>query len=262
MALPETPLTRGEQYLAKSAGQDVALPDVPLTRVEQYLAKIAGEDVAVPDAPLTRLEQYLAHIAENGGGSSVTVEPLTVTSNGTQTAPSGKAYSPVTVNVPNSYANSDIGKVVSSVRTLQYQSSAECAYNGEYNTTYNNRITVNVQPKRVYTANDALLSNPFSELDFSVLYSNLHSGIYSGFLWFEFNSMMVQVELYARNNIIGGMAFKTDPAVVGVECEWGANGVVTLNALMNGQVQDMLSYAPMIPCAFYIYGTTDPPRAD
>lgn len=36
-----------------------------------------------------------------GGGSSVTVEPLTVTQNGTTTAPSGKAYSPVTVNVPN-----------------------------------------------------------------------------------------------------------------------------------------------------------------
>lgn len=34
-----------------------------------------------------------------GGGSSVTVEPLTVTENGTITAPSGKAYSPVTVDV-------------------------------------------------------------------------------------------------------------------------------------------------------------------
>ena len=35
-----------------------------------------------------------------GGGSSVTVEPLTVTENGTTTAPSGKAYNPVTVDVP------------------------------------------------------------------------------------------------------------------------------------------------------------------
>jgi len=34
-----------------------------------------------------------------GGGSSVTVEPLPVTANGTYTAPTGKAYSPVTVNV-------------------------------------------------------------------------------------------------------------------------------------------------------------------
>lgn len=34
-----------------------------------------------------------------GGGGGVTVEPLTVTENGTYTAPSGKAYSPVTVGV-------------------------------------------------------------------------------------------------------------------------------------------------------------------
>ncbi len=33
-------------------------------------------------------------------GGSVTVEPLSVTENGTYTAPTGKAYSPVTVNVP------------------------------------------------------------------------------------------------------------------------------------------------------------------
>lgn len=70
MALPETPLTRGEQYLAKAAGQDTAIPDVPLARMEQYLAKIAGQDVALPDAPLTRVEQYLAYIAENGGGGN------------------------------------------------------------------------------------------------------------------------------------------------------------------------------------------------
>ena len=38
--------------------------------------------------------------ATGGGGSSVTVEALSATENKTYTAPSGKAYSPVTVNVP------------------------------------------------------------------------------------------------------------------------------------------------------------------
>ncbi len=37
---------------------------------------------------------------KGGGGASVTVEPLSVAANGTYTAPSGKAYSPVTVAVP------------------------------------------------------------------------------------------------------------------------------------------------------------------
>lgn len=38
--------------------------------------------------------------ATGGGGSSVTVEALSATENKTYTAPSGKAYNPVTVNVP------------------------------------------------------------------------------------------------------------------------------------------------------------------
>ena len=37
-----------------------------------------------------------------GGGSSVTVESLSVTANGTYTAPTGKAYSPVDVSVSGS----------------------------------------------------------------------------------------------------------------------------------------------------------------
>ena len=41
--------------------------------------------------------KYLSKL--NGGGSSVEVEPLSVTENGTYTAQSGKAYSPVQVNV-------------------------------------------------------------------------------------------------------------------------------------------------------------------
>lgn len=36
----------------------------------------------------------------SGGGSSIAVKPLRVTANGTQTAPEGFAYSPVTVDVP------------------------------------------------------------------------------------------------------------------------------------------------------------------
>ena len=101
MAIPNEPLTRGEQYLAKAAGEDVTLPDAPLTRMEQYLAKIAGEDVALPDAPLTRMEQYLDYIAEHGGGGGdITLETLNVSQNGTQNAPSGTAYNKVIVAIP------------------------------------------------------------------------------------------------------------------------------------------------------------------
>lgn len=40
-------------------------------------------------------------IGSGGGGGDVTVESLTATENKTYTAPSGKAYSPVIVNIPS-----------------------------------------------------------------------------------------------------------------------------------------------------------------
>lgn len=155
MALPDSPLTRGEQYLAKAAGQETALPNVPLTRVEQYLAKIAGQDVAIPNVPLTRLEQYLAAIAENGGGSSITVEPLTVTANGTQTAPSGKAYSPVTVNVPQPSGTKNITISQNGTTTENVKNYASAS------------ITVdvpNVNPNS-YEEISGTLSNPWGDID-------------------------------------------------------------------------------------------------
>lgn len=57
--------------------------------------------------PITRKEWFLDRILKRGGGgggggSGVTVEPLAVSENGEYSAPSGKAYNPVTVNVPSS----------------------------------------------------------------------------------------------------------------------------------------------------------------
>lgn len=81
--------------------------------------------------------------ASGGGGSSVDVEPMSVTENGTYTAPAGKAYSPVTVNVPNSYAAADEGKVVSN-GALVAQTSDTVTQNGTVDTTLINSLLVNV----------------------------------------------------------------------------------------------------------------------
>lgn len=68
MALPDSPQTREEEYLAHAATGGGTIPEYPVTREEMYLNKIATGDGAVPDTPLTRKEMYLAKIAENGGG--------------------------------------------------------------------------------------------------------------------------------------------------------------------------------------------------
>lgn len=90
------PITRAEQIMS---GEGLT----PITREELFLAKAAGMDVDTPE-PITRREMFLSQISGgSGGGSSPVVEPLTVTENGTYTAPSGvDGYNPVTVNVAGS----------------------------------------------------------------------------------------------------------------------------------------------------------------
>lgn len=61
----------------------MAIPDSPLTRPEEYLNNIATGEGAIPDVPLTRIEQYLDYIAKNGGsgggGSGGGGEPFVIT---------------------------------------------------------------------------------------------------------------------------------------------------------------------------------------
>ena len=70
--------------------------DTNLTAVANAIRQKGGTS-----ASLEFPDDFVSAIGDiqTGGGSSVTVEALNVTQNGTYTAPSGTAYSPVTVNV-------------------------------------------------------------------------------------------------------------------------------------------------------------------
>lgn len=84
-----------------------------------------------------------------GGGGDITVESKSIDANGTYTAPAGKAYSPVTANVPNSYAAGDEGKVVSN-GALVAQGSDTVTHNGTVDTTLINSLLVNVSGSSGY----------------------------------------------------------------------------------------------------------------
>ncbi|MBO4863859.1 MAG: hypothetical protein J5517_05815 [Eubacterium sp.] len=84
-------VTREEKLLD---GQDLE----PITRKEQFIKKIYDNTQVTPE-PITREEYFLKKAGESGGGGSVTVEQLRVTENG-EYSESGKAYSPVIVEVP------------------------------------------------------------------------------------------------------------------------------------------------------------------
>ena len=94
-----TPVTREEVFLnAVATGETSGLP-TPITREEVFYNAIANGTTEGLPTPATREEVFLNAIAQSGGGGSITVEPLSVTENGTYTAEEGTAYSPVTVNV-------------------------------------------------------------------------------------------------------------------------------------------------------------------
>jgi len=81
----------------------------------------------------------------SGGGGSAVLKTKSVTQNGEYNASSDNAdgYSKVTVDVPNTYAAGDEGKVVSN-GALVAQTSQTVTANGTYNTTTKNSVTVNV----------------------------------------------------------------------------------------------------------------------
>ena len=81
----------------------------PITRKEKILA---GEDLET----ITR-EEYFLKKYRGGGGGDITVESLNVTENGTYTAPTGKAYTPVVVAVEG-YAKKSISPTPTAIATF------------------------------------------------------------------------------------------------------------------------------------------------
>ena len=118
----------------------------PQSRVEKILQNMLGATYVL-EPPQSRIEKLLMRILEEGGpggGGEITRERLDVAANGTYTAPSGKAYTPVVVAVPNTYAAADEGKVVSNGALVAQTAHAEVTQNGTIDTTLNNSVVVNV----------------------------------------------------------------------------------------------------------------------
>lgn len=104
------------------------------------LLNSANETTGEQDATLTDAVTRL----RAGYGTSAVTEPLSVKENGTYTPGEGvDGFSPVTVKVPNTYADADEGKVVVS-KALKEQTSVTVTETGTYTTTTNNEVIVNI----------------------------------------------------------------------------------------------------------------------
>ena len=112
--MPELePITREEMLLD---GQDLE----PITRKEMFIKRIYDKTQVVPE-PITREEMFLKKAGDET--TDVTIELLNVSANGTYSE-SGKAYSPVIVNVPappipdNAYLLNEVEGLPSDIATF------------------------------------------------------------------------------------------------------------------------------------------------
>ena len=76
----------------------ITLPQAPMSN-KAYIKAVDGSNTVEIHAQNFSDKPTAKTGKGSGGGQSITVEPLTVTDNGVYTAPTGKAYSPVTVDV-------------------------------------------------------------------------------------------------------------------------------------------------------------------
>ena len=98
----------GDCYVSAKSGITAGGADVASVKAGET-ALVITETNTIYSKGATTLECHAQNFAEcpfkraaKGGESSITVESITITNNGTTTAPTGKAYTPITVNVqPN-----------------------------------------------------------------------------------------------------------------------------------------------------------------
>lgn len=116
--------------------------------------KTAGKylegDVILTDVSGGRIwkdENGYVHLSDDG--NLVGVEPLTVTENGTYTAPTGKAYSPIFVNAPSGVSNVAIGEFTASTAGTVQEISVNYSGNGW-------PIMISIYPKDGYFAGTSL----------------------------------------------------------------------------------------------------------
>lgn len=93
-----TPETSQEAFTARTYDPMQPVPEEAETNMEAYIKYLYDKTQRLPEKPDTR-EEYFMMIAGQNIGPGSDVEPLRVTENGTYSE-AGKAYSPVTVEVP------------------------------------------------------------------------------------------------------------------------------------------------------------------
>lgn len=142
MTINETNLTKQNNVIRLSTAGKYAATDIELNLkvTKAVLTTVADSNTFEIEAPNGESGTIIFHFAVDANGNTtvsggdiptgggVTVSPLSVTANGTYTAPSGEAYSPVTVNVSGGGGGGSSASLSDPVRFFDYDGTLLHSY--------------------------------------------------------------------------------------------------------------------------------------
>lgn len=213
--------------------------------------------MTLPD-PITRLELYWKAILDKiQGGGSVTVVELDVSANDTYTAPEGKAYSPVVVDVPNTYVDGDEGRVVVNGELVAQTEDYEITADDTYDTTTIKSVIVNVGgPAVEVVVKSGTLADPFGGLYASQIATAIRGKNATVYLTLDASALGISAPLqlignpYKRSTLsfyaVDGVSASSTNCTE-VAYSTSDNSLTEAAGLMAGNYMDVSAYAALVP---------------
>lgn len=227
---------QGQKFTDLDGNEKTYIRPVGTKQIAQNgTADVKKYEFAEVAVPASAVDEGTKQITQNGDGQDV-IGYAAVDVNVPGIVPAGTKqinqngthdvaqYASAEVNVPNTYAASDEGKVVSS-GALVAQTSQTIDENGTYDTTLKNEVVVDVQ-----SGGPVLLASETATEDVSVMTISYDSATMSGYTYFEME--------------IEGVATSAKPLYpcpqINITSNKAYNGNVNANAAFH-------FYAPVVP---------------
>ena len=180
------------------------------TKTLKTAGKYMEGDVVLTDvstsANVWQDAQGYVHL-DDEGTAPITVEPLSVTQNGTYTAPTGKAYSPVTVNVSGGATNVVVGEFTASTAGTVQEISVNYSGDGL-------PISILIFPKDGYISGNTLydIDHQYAIVHVSAFRSEANSAYFAGYGACMYkNNATGSVVSTTRINAVRMFGVQTDP---------------------------------------------------
>lgn len=210
----------------------------------------------VPE-PITRLEKYWNAILDKITGGSVTVVELDVSANDTYTAPEGTAYSPVVVDVPNTYDEGDEDMVVRNGELVAQTEDYEITADGTHDTTTIKSVIVNAGgPAVEVTVKFGTLADPFGVLSASQIATAIRGKNATVYLTLDASALGIPAPLQLIGNpynpsalsfyAVGGVSASSTNCTE-VAYSTSDNSLTEAAGLMAGNYMDVSAYAALVP---------------